>query len=153
MLNSIYLDATFDLMGTPILAKMKIVLSPVPTSNDYIKKFMEEVEDDLSRLPKHDAVANTVSMLGQVLKLTKTIMDQVSKVRRRHQCLYILTLTVNLLIVAFRHTQYSTHHGPLFPVFTRCIALQNNKPTDMNIRYYPNRPYRRRISRMTPYEN
>ena len=94
MLNSIYLDATFDLTdtkGTPIPAKMKIVLSPILKSDDYIKKFMEEVEDDLSRLPKHDAVANTVSTLGQVLKFTKTIMDQVSKVRRRHQCLYILT--------------------------------------------------------------
>ena len=83
MLKSILLDATFDLTdkGTPIPVKMKIVLSPISKSDDYIKDFMEKVEVDLGRLSRHDTVANTASTLGHVLKFTKTIMDQLSKVR------------------------------------------------------------------------
>ena len=42
---------------------------------------MEKVEADLGRLSRHDTVANTASTLGDVLKFTKTIMDQLSKVR------------------------------------------------------------------------
>ena len=50
---------------------MKIALSRTSGSVDDIKEFMEKV----------DAVANTVSTLGQVLELTKTIMDKLTKVR------------------------------------------------------------------------
>jgi len=60
---------------------MKIVLSPTSESDDDINKFMEKVDADVSRLPSNDAVASTISTLGQVLKLTKTLMDQLSQVR------------------------------------------------------------------------
>ena len=59
---------------------MKIVLSPISRSVDDIKEFMEKVDADVSHLSSNDAVANTVSTLGQVLELTKTIMDKLSKV-------------------------------------------------------------------------
>ena len=42
---------------------------------------MEKVDADVSHLSSNDAVVNTVSTLGQVLELTKTIMDKLSKVR------------------------------------------------------------------------
>ena len=42
---------------------------------------MEKVDADVSRLSSNDAVANTISTLGQVLELTKTIMDKLTKVR------------------------------------------------------------------------
>ena len=61
---------------------MKIVLSLIPKSADYIKAFTEKVDHDLGRLSKHDGVANTVSTIGKVLSFTKTIMDKVSKVCR-----------------------------------------------------------------------
>jgi len=60
---------------------MKIVLSPTSESDEDINKFMEKVDADVSRLPSNDAVASTISTLGQVLKLTKTLMDQLSQVR------------------------------------------------------------------------
>jgi hypothetical protein len=60
---------------------MKIVLSPTSKSDDEIKKFMEKVDDDVSHLRSNDAVASTVSTLGQVLQLTKKIMDNLSQVR------------------------------------------------------------------------
>ncbi|KAF8817315.1 ankyrin, partial [Phlegmacium glaucopus] len=60
---------------------MKIFLSRISgESVDDIKKFMEKVDDDVRRLSSNDAVTSTVSTLGQVLKLTKTIMDQLSQV-------------------------------------------------------------------------
>ncbi|KAF8817223.1 hypothetical protein BYT27DRAFT_7075154 [Phlegmacium glaucopus] len=60
---------------------MKIFLSRISgESVDDIKKFMEKVDDDVHRLSSNDAVTSTVSTLGQVLKLTKTIMDQLSHV-------------------------------------------------------------------------
>ena len=60
---------------------MKIVLSRISGAVDDIKEFMEKVDADVSRLSSNDAVANTVSTLGQVLGLTKTIMDKLTKVR------------------------------------------------------------------------
>jgi hypothetical protein len=61
---------------------MKIVVSPTSESDDDIKRFMEKVDADVSRLPSNDAVATTVSTLRQVLTLTKNIMDQLSQVRQ-----------------------------------------------------------------------
>ncbi|KAG6912699.1 hypothetical protein DXG01_012793, partial [Tephrocybe rancida] len=58
---------------------MNIALSPNTKSEDYIKKFLEKVDADVSRLPSNEAVANSVSMLGQVLQLTKTMMDKLSQ--------------------------------------------------------------------------
>ena len=101
---------------SPVPAKMKIVLSPIPQSEDHIKIFMERVNADVARLPSSDAVKRTVSTLGQVLKITKTIMDQLSKVHYQRRCRSTLVNRLNLLI---RHTRYSMHRGPLFPVFTR----------------------------------
>ena len=60
---------------------MKIVLSRISGSVDDIKEFMEKVDADVSRLSSNDAVVNTVSTLGQVLELTKTIMDKLTKVQ------------------------------------------------------------------------
>lgn len=60
---------------------MKIAVSPTFESDDDIKKFMEKVVADVSCLSRHDVVANIVSPLVQVLKLTKTIIDQLSQVR------------------------------------------------------------------------
>ena len=60
---------------------MQIALSPASKSDDYIKEFMERIDSDLSRLPSNDGVASNASTLFQVLKVTKTIMDQLSQVR------------------------------------------------------------------------
>ena len=71
------LDTSLDLTGF-LAAKMKIALSliPVSGSGDNIKEFMTKVDENvglMSSLPN-------LSTLGQVLGLTKAIMDQVSKV-------------------------------------------------------------------------
>ncbi|KDR72361.1 hypothetical protein GALMADRAFT_770093 [Galerina marginata CBS 339.88] len=66
-------------MGNAIPIKLKITLSPIPESEDYIKQFMEKVDADISRLSSNDAVTSAISTLGQVLKLTKTVMDHLSK--------------------------------------------------------------------------
>ncbi|KAG6904588.1 hypothetical protein DXG01_008829, partial [Tephrocybe rancida] len=74
--------ASFHLMdkkGIRVPIEMNIALSPNSKSEDYIKKFLEKVDADVSCLPSNDAVANSVSMLGQVLQLTKTIMDKLSQ--------------------------------------------------------------------------
>jgi len=60
---------------------MKIALSPTSESDDDIKEFMEKVDADVSRLSSNDAVLSTASALGQVLQVTKIIMDQISQVR------------------------------------------------------------------------
>ena len=96
---------------------MKIVLSPISGSVDHIKGFMEKVDADVLLLPSNNAVPSTVSTLGKVLQLTKSIMDKVSLVR--HQCLRISALIANWLIMVIRRTRYSTRRGPLFRVFTR----------------------------------
>ncbi|KAG6914576.1 hypothetical protein DXG01_016470, partial [Tephrocybe rancida] len=74
---------SFDLTdekGNPVPIELNIALSPISDSEDYIKKFLEKVDADVSRLPSNDAVANSVSALGQVLQLTKTIMDGLSQI-------------------------------------------------------------------------
>ncbi|PPQ88030.1 hypothetical protein CVT25_001004, partial [Psilocybe cyanescens] len=48
-------------------------------SDDDIAKFLDKVDADASILPQTEAVLGTASTLGQVLKLTKAIMDQLSK--------------------------------------------------------------------------
>jgi len=59
---------------------MKIVLSRISGSVDDIKEFMKKVDADVSHLSSNDTVPSTISTLGQVLELTKTIMDKLSKV-------------------------------------------------------------------------
>ena len=96
---------------------MKIVLSPISESDDDIRKFMEEVDADVSRLPSNDTVWSTVSTVGQVLQLTKNIMDNVSKVR--HYCFCRICSHGKSVIIVPRYIRYSTHRGPLFPDFIR----------------------------------
>jgi hypothetical protein len=64
---------------------MNIALSPISKPDDYIKEFMERVDANVARLPSNDALLSTFSTLGQVLQLTKTIMDKFSQVQ--HSCL------------------------------------------------------------------
>jgi hypothetical protein len=72
---------------------MKIVLSHISGSGDNIEEFMKKVDDDLSRMRSLSLPSN-LSTLGQVLKFTKSIVDQFSKVAH----LSSLNLIVNRLI-------------------------------------------------------
>ena len=60
---------------------MKIVLSSISRSGDSddIEEFMKKVDDDVSLINSLPVPSN-LSTLGQVLKLTKAIMDQFSQV-------------------------------------------------------------------------
>ena len=110
------LDISFDLTDKKgiLAAKMKIVLSRISGSVDNVEEFMKKVDDDvrlMSSLPH-----NSASTLGQVVKLTKAIMDQFAQVV---QFSNLNLITINWLIEVIRYTLYSMHRGPLFPVFTR----------------------------------
>ena len=72
-----FLDVSFDLTDKEgiLAAKMKIVLSNTSGSGDNIEEFMKKVDDDVS-LMRSLPVPSNLSTLGQVLKLTKAIMDQ-----------------------------------------------------------------------------
>ena len=111
------LDTSFELTdkGVVLAAKMKTSFSLVPGSRDNIKEFMKRVDDDVSHMSSLQ-VPNSLSTLGQVLKLTKAIMDQVSQVVHLSS---LNPIIANELIEVVRHTRYSMHRGPLFPVFTR----------------------------------
>ena len=73
------LDTRLELTneGVVLKAKMKITLSLIPGSGDNIKEFMKRVDDDVSDM---SSPPSSLSTLGQVLKVTKAIMDQVSQV-------------------------------------------------------------------------
>ena len=60
-----------------VAAKMKILLSSVSGSVDNIEEFMKKVDDDVRLM---SSLPSNLLTLGQVLKLTKTIMDQFSQV-------------------------------------------------------------------------
>ena len=62
-----------------LVAKMKIVISGISRSgdNDNIEEFMTKVDGDVNRMR---SLPSNLSTLGQVLKSTKAIMDQFSKV-------------------------------------------------------------------------
>ena len=78
--NDDILDTGFELTdkGLVLAAKMKIAFSLIPGSgDDNIKEFMKKVEEDVSHISSLPSILKT---LGQVLKSTKAIMDQVSKV-------------------------------------------------------------------------
>ena len=95
---------------------MKIALSGISRSgSDDIEDFMKKVDDDVNRMSSLPSSSN-LSIMGQVLKSTKAIMDQFSKVVHFPS----LNLVVeNRLIEVSRYTRYSMHRGPLFLVFTR----------------------------------
>ena len=92
---------------------MKMILSLIPGSDDNIGNFMKRVDDDVRLM---SSVPSNLSTLGQVLKLTKAIMDKFSQVGHFSKLDFII---MNRLIEVIRHTRYSMHRGPLFPVFTR----------------------------------
>ena len=106
------LDTSFDLTGS-LAAKMKIVLSLIPGSDDHIKELLKRVDEDVSLM---GSLPSSLSTFVQVLKLTKDIMDQVSQVVHLPGLNLII---VNRLIEVIRHTRYSMYRGPFFPVFTR----------------------------------
>ena len=111
------LDTSFALTdkGVVLAAKIRISLSLVPGSGDNIKEFMKKVDDDVSHMSSL-SVPSSLSTLGQVLQLTKTIMDQVSQVVHLSS---LKPIIANELIGVIRYTRYSMHRGPLFPFFTR----------------------------------
>ena len=75
------LDTTFDLTDKRgiLAAKMKTVLSGISRSgdSDNIEEFMKKVDDDVNCM---SSLPSNLSILGQVLKSTKAIMDQFSQV-------------------------------------------------------------------------
>ena len=75
------LDTAFDLTDKEgiLAAKMKIVLSRISGSSDNIEAFMKKIDGDVSLMSSLSLPSN-LSTIGQVLKLTKTIMDQFSQV-------------------------------------------------------------------------
>ena len=77
--DDLLLDAHFDLMDKEgiVAAKMKILLSCISGSVDNIEEFMKKVDDDVGRM---SSLPTNLSTLGQVLKITKAIMDQFSQV-------------------------------------------------------------------------
>ena len=102
------LDTSFDLTDKEgiLAAKMKIVLSLIPGSGDNIEEFMKRVDEDVSHM---SSLPSNLSTLGQVLKLTKSIMDQFSQVVHLSRLNHIL---VDWLIEVIRYTRYSMHRGP-----------------------------------------
>ena len=59
---------------------MKIALSLVPGSGHNIEEFMKKVDDDVSHMSSLPSSFSKLSVLGQVLKSTKDIMDKFSQV-------------------------------------------------------------------------
>ena len=94
---------------------MNIALSCITTSSDDIEEFMKRVDDEIDFMSKLNPPRN-LSTLGQVLRLTKGIMDQFSKVLLLSSSNFII---VNWLIEVIRYTRYSMHRGPLLPGSTR----------------------------------
>ena len=56
---------------------MKMALFCNSRSGDDIEEFMKKVDDDVGRM---SGLPSNVSTLGQILKLTKAIMDKISQV-------------------------------------------------------------------------
>ena len=90
---------------------------------------MKMVDDDVNHMPVGSLPIN-LSTLGQVLKSTKAIMDQFSKVVHFSS---LNLLILNRLIEVIRYTRSSMHRGPLFPVFIRWIILLSIKRFDVTI--------------------
>ena len=113
--NSI--GTSFDLTDKEgiVTAKMKISLSRISGSVDNIEEFMKKVDDDVG-LMRSLPVPTNFSTLGQILKLTKAIMDQLSQVVHFSSLSLII---VNVLNEVIRYTRFSMHRGPLFPVSMR----------------------------------
>jgi len=93
-------DNSFDLTDKEgiLAARMKIYLSRISGSVDNIEEFMKKVDDDVGLM---SSLPSNLSTLGQVLKLTKAIMDQVSKV---HPILNASWTIVSILYEAVQET-------------------------------------------------
>ena len=102
-------DTSFELKnkGVVLATKMKISFSLIPGSDDNIKEFMKRVDDDVSHMNSL-SLPSSLSTLGQVLKSTKAIMDQVSQVV--HFTKFELIEVIQLIEV-IRYTRYSMHRG------------------------------------------
>ena len=59
------------------MGRMKMILSLIPGSDDNIGKVMKRVNDGVHLM---SSVPSNLLTLGQVLKLTKAIMDKSSQV-------------------------------------------------------------------------
>ena len=95
------LDTSFNLTDKNVIlvAKMKIGLSCISGSGDDIGEFMKKIDDEVSAM---SSLPNTnLSTLGQVLNLTKGIMDQISQVVHLSSLNHII---VDWLIEVIRHT-------------------------------------------------
>ena len=108
-------DTSFELTdkGVVLATKIKIACSLIPESGDNIKGFMKKVDDDVSHMR---SLPSSLSTLGQVLKVTKAIMDQVSQVVHLSSLILII---INQLIEVISCTRSSMYHGSFFPVSTR----------------------------------
>ena len=78
------LDTSFELTDKGevlrlLTSKMKIAFSLIPGCNDNVKEFIKRVVDDVSHMNSL-SLPSSMSTLGQVLKASKAIMDQVSQV-------------------------------------------------------------------------
>jgi hypothetical protein len=90
-----------DKKGIPA-AKMKIVLSRISGPGDNIEEFMKKVDDDVSLTQGLGSLPSNLSTLGQVLTLTKTVVDQFSQVVHLSSLNRII---VNRLIKVIRYTR------------------------------------------------
>lgn len=72
----------WDMTGSPVPEKLKIILTLVSgPSVDNIKEFLGEVDASVGRLKSIGAGGGrTVSVLGNVLQLTKNVFDNLSQV-------------------------------------------------------------------------
>ena len=91
------LDTSFDLTDKEgiVAAKMKIALR-ISGSVDNIKEFMKKVDDDvglMSSLPRN------LSTFGQILNLTKNIIDKISQVGGLSSLIIVHRLTVVIFYI------------------------------------------------------
>ena len=80
--DDMLLDANIDLTDKEgiVAAKMKILLSSISGSIDNIEEFMKKVDDDVGRMSSLPTSMSTLGQVGQILNLTKAIMDKFSQV-------------------------------------------------------------------------
>jgi hypothetical protein len=80
--GDLLVDTSFDLTDKDgiVAAKMKILLSGISGSVDNIEEFLKKVDDNVGRMSSLPSNLSTLGQIGQVLKSTKAIMDQFTKV-------------------------------------------------------------------------
>jgi hypothetical protein len=80
--GDLLVDISFDLTDKEdiVVAKMKILLSGISGSVDNIEEFLKKIDDNVIRMSSLPSNLSTLGQIGQVLKSTKAIMDQFTKV-------------------------------------------------------------------------